>query len=61
MIDRADVKVMPPFVLLGFLGSQLLVAVLAPMRALPAPVGVFCSCFLRSGKSLARKRRSTSD
>ncbi len=40
MMDRADVKVMPPFVLLGFLGLELLVAVLAPMRALPAPVAL---------------------
>lgn len=38
MPDRADVKVLPPFVLLGFLGLELLVAVLAPMPALPAPV-----------------------
>ena len=38
MVDRADVKMLPPFVLLGFLGLESLVAFLAPMRALPAPL-----------------------
>lgn len=40
MSDRADVKVLPPFVLLGFLGLESLVVFLAPMRALPAPVAL---------------------
>jgi protein-S-isoprenylcysteine O-methyltransferase Ste14 len=38
MTDRADVNVLPPLVLLGFLGLESLVAVLAPMPALPVPV-----------------------
>jgi protein-S-isoprenylcysteine O-methyltransferase Ste14 len=33
-MDRADVKVLPPFVLLGFLGVEALVAVIAPTPAL---------------------------
>ncbi len=40
MTDRADVKVLPPFVLLGFLAVESLVAVLAPTRALPAAVAL---------------------
>jgi protein-S-isoprenylcysteine O-methyltransferase Ste14 len=38
MTDRADVMVLPPLVLFGFLGLESLVAVLAPMPALPGPV-----------------------
>jgi protein-S-isoprenylcysteine O-methyltransferase Ste14 len=35
MMDRADVKVLPPFVLLGFLALGLLLAFLAPIPVLP--------------------------
>ena len=38
MPDRADVKVLPPLVLLGFLALDLLLALLAPMPVLPEPV-----------------------
>ena len=38
MPDRADVKVLPPLVLLGFLALDLLLARLAPMPVLPEPV-----------------------
>ncbi|MGB7974026.1 MAG: isoprenylcysteine carboxylmethyltransferase family protein [Roseiarcus sp.] len=38
MQDRADVKVLPPFVLLGFLALGLLLAILAPTPVLPEPI-----------------------
>ena len=41
MPDRADVKVLPPFVLLGFLALGLLLAIVAPMPVCPSWSHVF--------------------
>ena len=40
MTDRADVKILPPFVLAVALGLQTLVATLFPTRAIPGAVAV---------------------
>ena len=40
MADRAEVKVLPPFVLLAALGAQAILLSLAPARMLPAPVSL---------------------